>query len=146
MSRAGVFGALAVAAGLALGGCSSDSDGSSGDDGASASSAADLCASADALRSSIGDLSDVQVVQDGTEALRQASSEVGDDMDQLADDARNEFGDQVSGVESAAGDLRTAIEALGSDPSVAALGDVDTAVRALVDEAGVLLDDVGASC
>ena len=36
--------------------------------------------------------------------------------------------------------------AVNGDPSVAALGDVETAVRALVDEAGVLLDDVGASC
>lgn len=60
MSHALVPSALvAVVAGLAVGGCSSSSD-------------AELCSSADALRSSIDDLKNVQVLEDGTQALRQA--------------------------------------------------------------------------
>jgi hypothetical protein len=137
MSREQVLAALIAVAGLTIGGCSS---------GESESSDAGLCSSADDLRSSISDLGDVQVVEDGTEEVRQTVSEVGDDVTRLADEARDEFSDQVSDVEAAVGDLGSALDSLGSAPSAAALGDVRTAVRTLVEDAGVLLDDVSSSC
>jgi hypothetical protein len=138
MSRAPLVGMLAVVAGLALGGCSSSS--SSGSDGT------DLCGSADALRSSIGDLQDVQVVQDGTEALQQAFSKVGDDVDRLVDDAGKQYSGQVDKVKSSVGEVRTAIDSLGASPTTATLTAAGTAVRTLVQDAGVLLDDVSSSC
>ena len=141
MIRGGVVGALAAVAVLAVGGCSS-SDAAS----PAAASETDLCVSADALRSSVAELRDVQVVENGTEALRRAFAEVGDDVDRLADQARGEFSDQVSGVQSAAGDLGTAIDALVSAPSAAALVDARSAVRTLVAEADALLGDVRSSC
>jgi hypothetical protein len=141
MRRARVLGALAAVATLAVGGCSSSDDSSS--DG---SSSAELCSSADDLRSSLSDMGDVQVAADGTDALRQAFTEVGDDVARLADDAQDQFSDQVSGVESATADVAAAIRSLGSDPSAAALGTVGTAVQALVQDAGVLVDDVSSSC
>jgi hypothetical protein len=137
MSREQVLAALIAVAGLAVGGCSS---------GESESPDASLCSSADDLRSSISDLGDVQVVEDGTEEVRQTVSEVGDDVARLADEARDEFSDQVSAVEAAVGDLGSALNSLGSAPSAAALGEVRTAVRTLVEDAGVLLDDVSSSC
>jgi hypothetical protein len=137
MSREQVLAALIAVAGLAVGGCSS---------GESESADAGLCSSADDLRSSISDLGDVQVVEDGTEEVRQTVSEVGDDVARLADEARDEFSDQVSAVEAAVGDLGSALDSLGSAPSAAALGEVRTAVRTLVEDAGVLLDDVSSSC
>src|ERR687894_307394 len=80
MSREQVLAALIAVAGLAVGGCSS---------GESESPDASLCSSADDLRSSISDLGDVQVVEDGTEEVRQTVSEVGDDVARLADEARD---------------------------------------------------------
>jgi hypothetical protein len=134
MSRALVPSALvAVVAGLAVGGCSSSSD-------------ADLCSSADALRSSIDDLGNVQVLEDGTQALRQAFSDVSDDMDRLVQHARNEFSGQVAAVTSSLGDLGTAMDSLGSPPSAASLRAVGSATRAVVEDAGVLVDDVSSSC
>jgi hypothetical protein len=136
MIRGGVVGALAAVAVLAVGGCSSSD----------AAPEADLCASADALQSSVAELRDVQVVENGTEALRQAFADVGDDVDRLADQARDEFSDQVSGVQSAAGDLGTAIDTLVNAPSAAALVDARSAVRTLVAETDALLGDVRSSC
>ena len=134
MSHALVPSALvAVVAGLAVGGCSSSSD-------------AELCSSADALRSSIDDLKNVQVLEDGTQALRQAFSEVGDDMDRLVHHARNEFSGQVAGVKSSLADLGTAMDSLGSPPSATSLRAVGTATRAVVEDARGLVGDVCSSC
>ena len=142
MNRGEVVGALAAVAVLAVSGCAS-SDATSP---AAAASEADLCASADALRSSVAELRDVQVVENGTDALRQAFADVGNDVDRLADQARGEFSDQVSGVQSAAGDLGTAIDALTSAPSAVALADARSAVQTLVTETDALLADVRSSC
>jgi hypothetical protein len=134
MSRAQVPTALlAVVAGLAVDGCSSSSE-------------ADLCSSADAVRSSVDDLGNVRVLEDGTQALRQAFSEVGDDMDRLVNHARNEFSGRVAGVKSSLADLGTAMDSLGSPPSAASLRAVGTATRAMVEDAGVLVHDVSSSC
>jgi hypothetical protein len=137
MSRARVLGAVLVLAGVTVGGCSS---------GSSGSSEASLCPSADALRSSIGNLRDVQVVQDGTEAVRQAAAQVGDDVDRLANSAGDKFSGQVSGVQTDVANLSAAIHSLGDAPSTASLSAVGTAVRVLVEDTGVLLDDVRSAC
>jgi uncharacterized protein YoxC len=144
MSRARTLLTLVAVAGLAVGGCSSSSTSSASS--SSASSSSDLCGSADALRSSIGDLKDVQVAQDGTEALRQAFSKVGDDVNRLADDARDQYSGQVADVESAVGDLRAAIDTLGSSPTAATVRAGGDAARTLVQNAGVLVDDASSSC
>jgi hypothetical protein len=137
MNRARTFGALAAVAALAVGGCSSSDSGSS---------SSDVCGSADALRSSVADLKDVQVAQDGTAALQQAFSKVGDDVDRLVDDAHDQYSGQVADVKSAMGELRTALDSLGSAPTAATLGAAGAAARTVVENAGVLVDDVRSSC
>jgi hypothetical protein len=137
MSRALVQGAVAAVAVLAVGGCSSSYSGSSG---------SNICGSADALRSSIGDLKDVQVAQDGTAALQQAFSKVGDDVDRLVNDAHDRYSGQVADVKSAMGELGTALDSLGSSPTAATLTAAGSAARTLVASAGVLVDDVSSSC
>ncbi len=140
MSSAPVRPALAaLAACIAVGGCSSTSS-SEGPSGT------DLCGSADALRSSVGALRDVQIREEGADALRLAFAEVGDDVARLTASARDEYATQVADVESSVGALGTAIDAVGSSPSAATLSAAGTATRALVEDAGVLVDAVRASC
>src|SRR6185503_15367047 len=72
--RTWAAGLVALAAGAALVACGSDTG--SGSTAASTaevtSSTPDVCASADALRGSLAGLADVQVVQQGTDALQQS--------------------------------------------------------------------------
>jgi hypothetical protein len=137
MSRARIVAALAAAAALAVGGCSASYSGSSG---------SDVCGSADALRTSVGDLEDVQIAQDGTAALQQAFSKVGDDVDRLVNDAHDQYSGQVADVQSAMGELGTALDSLGSAPTAATLGAAGAAARTLVQDAGALVDAVSSSC
>ncbi|MGY1753480.1 hypothetical protein [Blastococcus sp. SYSU D01042] len=147
MSRARALAALAAGTCLAVSGCSDESSAeSSAESSSSSSSDEDVCASADALRSSIGELDDVQVAENGTAALQEAVSEVGDDVEQLADEARREHTDQVGDVEVAFREVVTAVEELATSPSAAAVSDVGTALRTLGGDVAVLLDDVGSSC
>jgi hypothetical protein len=130
-----------VAAGLA--GCSSDPEPSAA---APAEPVVDVCASADALRASLSDLEDVDVVAGGTDALQEAWDGVQADWDQFADDAGDEFADEVDGVQADADAVRTAVDSVQSGASVTAVADAATAVGAFLTGAEALLDEVGATC
>lgn len=143
MSRARALALLTAGACLGAAGCSSDSSASSDE---SSSSGEGLCASADDLRSSIGQLDDVQVAENGTAALEDAVGEVRDDVDRLAGAAREEYTDQVGDVEIALREVGDAVEELATSPSAAAVSAVGTALRTLGGDVAVLLDDVGSSC
>jgi hypothetical protein len=88
----------------------------------------------------------VQIREEGADALRLAFAEVGDDVARLTASARDEYATQVADVESSVGALGAAIDAVGSSPSAATLSAAGTATRALVEDAGVLVDAVRASC
>ena len=68
-----------------------------------------LCADRDALESSIRDLTNVDVVATGTDGVRQALTEVKDDVDALAESASEDFQPEVQAVKDALGDLESAL-------------------------------------
>jgi hypothetical protein len=136
MTKAGwKRGTAIVAAALLLGaaGCGDDDD----DDTAA------RCDARDQLSSSVQDLEDVDVVDDGTDALRTAFDAVVDDVGQLADAVGDDLQDDVDAVEGEIDDIRTTIGSIG-DQSVAGvaetlrdeLGELSDATSTLVDEAG----------
>ncbi len=88
----------------------------------------------------------MQVAQDGTTALQDAFSAVRDDVQQVADEARDQFTPQVGDVEAAVRGVGDALTSLAGGPSAAGVTAVRSAVATLTDDVGVLLDDVGSTC
>ena len=141
--RKSVVGVVAVVLGAGLPGCSSDAETRSS---AAAPSTADVCASADDLRGSLTALGQVEVVQDGADALAAAWTAVKADWAQLADDASTEYADDVDGVQAAADDVQAALDDARSQPSAQTLGNAADTVRVFLRDAGALTDEVGSTC
>jgi hypothetical protein len=136
--RTCVVAVVTVTLGTGLAACSSDDGGES--------STPDVCASADAFRGSLGELRDVQVVQEGTDALDSAWTTVDDAWTQLAADAKAEYGDQVDGVQAAADDVRAALDDAQDQRSAQTLGSAATAVGTFLQDADALADEVDSTC
>jgi hypothetical protein len=141
MSRAAAVGIVFFLAGLS--GCSSSSD---GETAAATSSGAAVCASADDLRGSLAALGDVQVVQQGTDALDQAWTTVQDDWARFADDARAQHADEVDGVQADADAVQAAVDTARADPGAGTLGTLASEVQTFLKDAGALVDEVRATC
>jgi hypothetical protein len=140
-TRAAAVGTVILLAGLS--GCSSSSD---GETAAATSSGAAVCASADDLRGSLAALGDVQVVQQGTDALDQAWTTVQDDWARFADDARAQHADEVDGVQADADAVQAAVETARADPGAGTLGALASEVQTFLKDAGALVDEVRATC
>jgi hypothetical protein len=140
---AGVAGIVAVVVGAGLAACS---EGYPESPNAATSSAADVCESADDLRASLTALGDVQVAQEGTDAVQEAWTTVQDDWAQLAKVAGDEYADQVDRVEADGGAVQSALETTQADPSAEALREVAAAVRVFLQDAGALADEVKSTC
>jgi hypothetical protein len=136
--------AIAGAAVTACSGTDPSSDAATSAGGTSPDS--DVCAAADEVRASVDALGQVQVVQQGTDALRGALDQVREDVERLAEDAREEFGPQVDRVETSLDTVQDALETASADPSPGALGAAATAVGALVRDTEELLDEVSTTC
>jgi hypothetical protein len=140
-TRAAAVGTVILLAGLS--GCSSSSD---GETAAATSSGAAVCASADDLRGSLAALGDVQVVQQGTDALDQAWTTVQDDWARFADDARAQHADEVDGVQADADAVQAAVDTARADPGAGTLGTLASEVQTFLKDAGALVDEVRATC
>jgi hypothetical protein len=116
---------------LALAACSS-----SGDDQSS------FCEDREELQSSFQDLRDVNVADDGIEALDAAIDDVAADLSTLRASA-TELQPQVDGVEAALEDLQTAVEA-ATTPGEKVIAAVDRLSNVSV--AWQALEDAGAEC
>ena len=135
----------AVAA-LAVAGMSACSSYSGTASSSSTSSTPDVCASADALRSSLAALGDVQVVQQGTDAVQKAWTTVQHDWSQLAAAAGDRYSDQVDKVEADAGAVQSAVESTQEEATPQTLAAVATSIGAFLQEAGALVSEVRSSC
>lgn len=116
---------------LALAACSSSGDDESG-----------FCEDREELQSSFQDLRDVNVADDGIEALDAAIDDVTADLNTLRSSA-TELGPQVDGVETALQDVQTAVEAAGT-PGEKVIAAVDALSNVSV--AWQALEDAGAEC
>jgi hypothetical protein len=134
---------VTVVVGVGLASCSS---GSNSETAAATSSGPAVCASADDLRTSLSALQDVQVVQDGTDALDEAWTTVRSDWSQLADDARNQYAEQVDGVQADADTVQAAVDQARAAPSAQTLGNAASAVTVFLQDAGALVDEVRSTC
>jgi hypothetical protein len=144
--------ALAVV-GAVLAGCSGTygSSGSSTTTSAtrtttSADASEQLCSAVDELKTSITQLQQVQVTQDGLDALRGAISSVGSAVDGVVQARTSQFRPQIDQLQRDADALRSLLQTAGSSPTAVSLQSMRTAVTAVVDDATGLVQDVGSTC
>lgn len=71
------------------------------------------CEAGAALESSVAALFEVDVIAEGTDGVRAAVDAVQDDVEELAESARDATADDVDALDSAVGDLNDAIAAAG---------------------------------
>ena len=140
--------AVATAAAVVLAGC-----GSSGTSIASSSSAASpssasaaTCRAADDVQKSLVAVKDVDVVNQGTDALRQALTGVQSALSQFAEAAKGQYAGEVSQIRDDAAAVRTAVDAAVSTPNTDTVGKVATAASALGQDAQRLVTEVKNTC
>lgn len=146
---------FAVTAGLAACGTSGSSGSASNSHSSPATAPASssaptasaaLCRAADDLRTSLTALQQVDVVQQGTDALTQAFAQVKTDLTALTDAARSQYAQQIQQVKTDSAALQAAVDQAKATPSTQTVGAVATAARTLVQDAQALLATVSASC
>ncbi len=91
-----------------------------------------MCSSLDDLKSSVADLEDVKVGDDGLSQLGSSLAAVKEDLQQVMSDAKEQFKPEITAVTSSVDDLQTSLKAAQSDPTAATLGPVATAVGGVV--------------
>lgn len=126
---------ISLATLIAVGACSSDSSSAP-----SAGVSGDMCADADAVQAAVGDLTEVDVVTGGTDALQSAIDDVKSSLSTLKASASDELSAEVTAVETSLSSLETAISSLGDGGSLSDVGSelsaVGTAVQGLVEGLG----------
>lgn len=133
--------AVPLVATLALGlaGCSDDD---SSDDGA-ASAEEQVCEDWAQVQSSVTALRDVDVVADGTDALRSAVDTVADTVDRLGDSAGDQVDDEVAALGTAVGDLGDELRGVAEDPLGEGAGSDMAAIGEAVQQVTAAADDLG---
>jgi hypothetical protein len=142
--RTWATGIVAVVVGAGLVSCSQDQNADS--TAAATSSAADVCASADHLRASLTALGDVQVLKEGTDAVKQAWTTVQDDWAQLSKDAGEQYAEQVDRVQADADAVQSAVESTQDGASAQTLAGVAASVGVFLQDAGALVEEVSSTC
>jgi hypothetical protein len=144
---------IAVAAALAVGagGCTSSgtdtgTSSSAAGSSAAASSSAALCKAASDLRASLTALQQVDIVQQGTDAVQPAFDRVKKDISALADVARAQYKPQVVQVQADRDAVQVAVDAAKAAPNAQTLGALRAAVKKLVQDTQTLLTAVGSTC
>jgi len=134
----------------ALTGCSSDSDTTASSSAAtsaaasptaSATATSALCTSADDARAALNDLKGLDVITQGTAAVKAQFATFQSAVDQLLAQARTDFAPEAAAVSTAVDGLRTAVNNLADSPSLADA----KAVKDAVSSVGTSLDSLTTS-
>ena len=153
--KAVVAAAVGTAAAVCLAGCggsgtstavSSTAGSSSSASSSGATGSAAVCGAADDLQESLTAMQEVDVVNQGTDALRQSFSDVQTAFSEFTDVARAQYADAVQKVKDDAAAVRTAMDAAQSNPTAESAGAVATAARVLGQDAQALVAEAKSSC
>ena len=113
--------------------------------GACSSNQPAVCSSVDALNSSVQHLKNVNVSENGLSELRARLDQVKKDLQQVAIDAKQQYGSQMSAVSTSVAALESSLKAAQADPS-AALGPVVTGVATVSSATKALQQAVANTC
>lgn len=128
--------AVAVAGLLTLGACGDDTTSSDTTQPA-------VCTAREDLKTAVTDLGEVNVLKDGTDALRQYVDQVQDALDSLRAAAKDEYQEETTAVEDALDQVRTALE---GGVSVDALREAASAVGDLATSLSNLVSAIEEAC
>ena len=105
-----------------------------------------VCSSVDELSTSIEQLGNVQLGENGRAELESQLAAVRADLAQVRADADEQFGDQVAAVTAAADIVRERYQGAKAEPSASTLQPLRTAIANLGSEARALQDAVAGTC
>lgn len=106
----------------------------------------DICQARDQLKTSITELTNAQVVAEGTNAIKAAVDQVQTDLDAVKAAAKDDYQAQVTAVQSALQQLQAAVTNLGSGDAAANLRAVSTAIAATATASETLFTQLKTAC
>jgi hypothetical protein len=104
------------------------------------------CTAADQLKTSVQDLGNVNVAQNGLSSLQTALTSVKTNTTTLANEAQSTFAPQITALQTSLAGLQTAINSAKSQPSVAAAAAVVPSVTQVKTSASALQSAVSGKC
>ena len=132
--RLTVVAAITLVLGGILAGCSDDDTPA-------------VCSSVDALESSVNDVKSIDFTSSGALTdLESGLSTIQTDLATVKTDAKSEFADEITAVDSAFTTLTTSVDAAKADPSAATIGAIGTAVTPFTTAVQTLISDVKSTC
>jgi hypothetical protein len=104
------------------------------------------CSSLNDLEESVRSLGDVDVVAGGTNAVRNALSEVETSANSTVDAAKSDFPDETSAISESISNLKASAQQLADSPTAAEAGDVAVDVSAVVTSVDNFADATSGEC
>jgi hypothetical protein len=105
-----------------------------------------VCDDVATLQSSVDNLKDVQVSENGVNALTSQLTQIKQDLQQLGTSAEAEFGDDVSKVETAFTSLQSSVAAAKSERTAASLSAVGAAIEGVGASLTAMKEAVSGTC
>jgi|tagenome__1003787_1003787.scaffolds.fasta_scaffold19990560_2 hypothetical protein len=107
----------------------------------------DYCSNRSDLEASVKGLTDVQALKSGgVDELKSRLSTVQSDATKVVDSAKSDFPSQTSAISSSLANLKSALQALPSNPTPAQLAAVATSGKALVTSVNDFMQASGSKC
>lgn len=100
-----------------------------------------VCDDVDALRASVDNLQSANLGENGLDAITTELQTMRSELDQLSEDAQDEYAEQISQVRSRATELREGVQTTAEAPSAAGLADVRGDLSAL----GTAVQELGSA-
>ncbi|MCU0284628.1 MAG: hypothetical protein MUD13_12175 [Candidatus Nanopelagicales bacterium] len=153
LPRLALLAGAALLVTLPLTGCSDSADTATTPTTSAAASApaasapaGQVCADADTARASLQGLVDLNILQEGTNALKANFDTFKADVDTLIASAQAEFATETDAVKAAVADLQGAIAELAAEPSVADVAALAPALASVKSTTEALLTAVDQAC
>ena len=138
------IGVIAVLPAVLLVGCSK-SDSASTTTTTSADQA--YCDDVATLKTDLSALADLDVISQGTDALKQQVTKIEDDLTSLKSSAKGSAATQIDAFDSSVTDLNSSIEKLGDgDLTIATAGEAITAVSTTVTDGQAVFTELDSAC
>lgn len=104
------------------------------------------CTDADKLKSSLQQMGKVDISKNGLSSLQTAVTSVESNANALVQEARSAFAPQTKALQDSLSGLKSAVESVASQPSVAALQSVKSSLTKVQSSASALESAVSSKC
>jgi hypothetical protein len=105
-----------------------------------------VCASVDALTASVGHLKDVKIGENGLSGLESTLTQIKKDVTQVKNDAKQQYGPEITRVQSSVDAVAAGVTAARDDPSATTFAAVGSAVVEVGTGVQALAQSVSGTC